>query len=66
MILFPLELPFSLELATRRKGVEKARNRRKIPDNSNYELKNWFSSGSSSSSSLDSGGELGLEVTLSC
>lgn len=66
VILFPLELPFSLELATRRKGVEKARNRRKIPDNSNYELKNWFSSGSSSSSSLDSGGELGLEVTLSC
>ena len=52
-ILFPLVLPFSLELATRRKGVEKARNRRKFPDNSNFELENWFCSMSSPSSSLD-------------
>ena len=59
-ILFPLALPFSLELATRRKGVEKARNRRKFPDNSNFELENWFCSMSSPSSSLESRRELTL------
>ena len=50
--LFPLQLPFSLELATRRKGVEKARNPGKFLDNSNCELGNWFSSSSSPSSSV--------------
>ena len=50
--LFPLQLPFSLELATRRKRLEKARNPGKFLDNSNYELRNWFSSSSSPSSSV--------------
>ena len=50
--LFPLQLPFSLELATRRKGVEKARNPGKFLDNSNCELGNWFCSSSSPSSSV--------------
>ena len=45
---FPLQLPFSLELRTRRKGVEKARNCCEILDNSSTGLWNWFSPSSTS------------------